>query len=153
MDAKELKCGDIIKIVEIGYSVNKEYRAILLWKGLNNQPLILKFDDLLHSIYEPKWSDYRYVTEVTDHIDLKGMLVTKLLKANVINKRNLAKDKFATIVPKKEKKIRDMEEKTFWLRKNDENGNPYIECSKCGRHMPFYDHAKFCPDCGKEMAN
>ena len=64
--------GDIVVIDESRvYSApcNPPYRAIVLWNGYNNQPLITRL-----GTYSPVWSSYEEIVEKVGHIDLEYAL-------------------------------------------------------------------------------
>lgn len=55
--------GDVVTIPDRG-------NALVLWKGINNQPLIVYMDDLKSHNYRPTWSLYENFTDIVDHIDI-----------------------------------------------------------------------------------
>lgn len=62
--------GDLVIMQDINWDNTKRigdpYKAIVLWRGLNNQPLITKFGE-----YNPCWSTYESIVEVVGHLDLQ----------------------------------------------------------------------------------
>ena len=69
---KELKEGDCVLVHGLSWDgkerIYEPYQAIILWKGLNNQPLITKIDE-----YKPHWSTYEDIVEVIGHVDLENL--------------------------------------------------------------------------------
>lgn len=60
--------GDIVLIHDTNWDYTKRvgepYKAIILWKGFNNQPLITKTGK-----YEPIWSTYESIKEIIGHTE------------------------------------------------------------------------------------
>lgn len=73
MTENEIREGDIVEIDYIA-EYTKEYinegEALVLWKGNNNQPLIMR----LEGEYSPTWSCYEHISKVVGHISLGGIL-------------------------------------------------------------------------------
>lgn len=71
----EVTVGDIVTIHKSNWNyterIGEPYKAIVLWLGTNNQPLITKVEE-----YEPRWCTYKDIIEINDHINLH-----KLIKA------------------------------------------------------------------------
>lgn len=44
------------------------YKAIVIWKGMNNQPLITSINE-----YRPRWITYEDIVEVIGHVDLENL--------------------------------------------------------------------------------
>ena len=80
MKENELRNGDIVRVDYIEYYTNehpKPYDAVLLWKGINYQPLMVKLDELEKGEYRPFWSVYEHISEVKGHINLAEILTDK----------------------------------------------------------------------------
>lgn len=73
MTENEIREGDIVEIEYIE-EFTKEHRneglALVLWKGNNDQPLIMR----LEGEYSPTWSCYEHISAVVGHISLGGIL-------------------------------------------------------------------------------
>ena len=68
MNRDKIKEGDICTLDEsVAYSYNphKPYEVVVLWHGVNSQPLVTKLD-----AYKPFWTTYSQLIEVNRHIDL-----------------------------------------------------------------------------------
>lgn len=69
MKEDEIRAGDIV-VIDYITEYTKEHRnegkALVLWKGFNHQPLIMR----LEGEYSPVWSDYDHISEVVSHIPL-----------------------------------------------------------------------------------
>lgn len=79
MTESELKEGDIVEIDYIQEFTNKhinEGKALILWKGFNGQPLILK----LQGEYKPIWTSYGKIAKAVGHIDLNKILKERVEK-------------------------------------------------------------------------
>ena len=60
--------GDICILdesVEYFHTSHKTYEVLVLWNGLNNQPLVTRRGE-----YRPFWTTYSQLTEIKGHIDL-----------------------------------------------------------------------------------
>ncbi len=76
MKALEINDGDIVLIDYIEEFTKKrvnEGLAIVLWKGINNQPLIVRVKDLERGEYNPTWHLYSNFKKKVGHIDLKNI--------------------------------------------------------------------------------
>lgn len=73
MTRYEIKEGDVVTIHETNWNyterVGEPYKAIVLWLGTNNQPLITKVGE-----YEPRWSTYRDIVEINEHVNLHSLI-------------------------------------------------------------------------------
>ena len=68
MTRDKIKEGDICTLdesVEYLYNPHKPYEVVVLWHGVNSQPLVTKLD-----AYKPFWTTYSQLIEVKRHIDL-----------------------------------------------------------------------------------
>ena len=74
MKAEEIREGDI---VEIDYltEYTKEHvkvgKALVIWKGFNHQPLIMR---LGREEYSPVWDCYKHISKVVGHIPIGDIL-------------------------------------------------------------------------------
>lgn len=77
--------GDIVHVNTglVFKHFTKEYDAVLLWNGYNNQPLLTELDK-----YRPHWASYNEIESVIGHIDLEKALVDQLLSELNHKKRN-----------------------------------------------------------------
>lgn len=77
MKEHEVKEGDIVRI-EYDMEFTKEHvnegRALILWKGINRQPLVVKLVHLKIGEYNPVWTCYEYIAEVVGHMSIVDML-------------------------------------------------------------------------------
>lgn len=66
--------GDIAIMHDMNWDFSERlgepYKAIILWRGTNNQPLCLHIDKLNKGIYRPVWESYTSIIEIVGHIDL-----------------------------------------------------------------------------------
>lgn len=73
MNAKEIREGDIVEIDYITH-FTKEHRnegmALVVWKGFNGQPLILRLPECKNMV----WSCYEQFSRVIGHIDIGNSL-------------------------------------------------------------------------------
>ena len=62
------KTGDVVLIDEslVYKTMNRRYKAIVLWEGINNQPLLTEVGR-----YRPHWGTYESIAEIIGHIDLQ----------------------------------------------------------------------------------
>ena len=62
------KTGDVVLIDEslVYKTMNRRYKAIVLWEGFNNQPLLTEVGR-----YCPHWGTYKSIAEIIGHIDLQ----------------------------------------------------------------------------------
>lgn len=78
MTEEEIREGDIV-VIDYITKYTKEHRnegkALVLWKGYNHQPLVMR----LEGEYSPVWSNYDHIAEVMSHISL-GVLLKQFCK-------------------------------------------------------------------------
>lgn len=83
MKKHEIMNGDIVNIDYIT-EYTKEHigkgLALVLWCGINGQPLVLYFSDLKENIYRPCWECYEHIESVLDHVCLNEMIKVKEIK-------------------------------------------------------------------------
>lgn len=64
--------GDMVRIHKSNWDFSKRigepYKAIVLWCGINNQPLITNIDE-----YNPRWVTYKDIVEIVGHVDLENL--------------------------------------------------------------------------------
>ncbi len=77
MKEHEVREGDIVRI-EYDTKFAKEHidegEALILWKGINRQPLVVKLANLKNGKYNPGWTCYEYIAEVVGHMSIVDML-------------------------------------------------------------------------------
>ena len=77
MKAEDIRDGDIVEIDYIE-EFTKEHinkgKALILWKGFHNQPLIMLLD---REEYYPIWTCYEYISKVVGHIPIGEILKDK----------------------------------------------------------------------------
>ena len=63
-----VKEGDIVLVDEsLHYKYfTKKYKAIVLWRGINQQPLLTNLGE-----WRPYWGTYETISEVLGHVDLE----------------------------------------------------------------------------------
>lgn len=69
---RDVKEGDVCMLDEsVEYSINPKepFYVIVLWNGMNGQPLVTKCDK-----YNPFWSTYSQLTKKVSHIDMDSVL-------------------------------------------------------------------------------
>ncbi len=72
MRAEEIREGDIVKIdyiTEFTKEHINEGKALVIWKGFNNQPLVRKLDTK-----RTIWDCYEHIAKVVGHIDIEGYM-------------------------------------------------------------------------------
>ena len=83
MRADEIREGDIVEIDYIT-DFTKEHinegKALVLWKGFNNQPLIRKYMPYQNE-WGTIWGDYEHISKVVGHIDLESYMDKALEQA------------------------------------------------------------------------
>lgn len=77
------KAGDIVQI-DMGLEYpgnNRKYKAVVLWCGMNGQPLLTEVGE-----YKPHWGTYGEIAKIIDHVDLaRAVNVLKGLGTKYIN--------------------------------------------------------------------
>lgn len=79
----EITNGDIVNIDYITEFTKEHIRkglALILWRGLNDQPLVLYFSDLEKNIYRPCWECYENIESIRGHINLDELINNELRK-------------------------------------------------------------------------
>jgi len=74
MKEEEIRDGDIVEIDYIEEFTKEhinEGKALVLWRGFNNQPLIIRLDK---KEYYPMWSCYEHISKVVGHIPIGQIL-------------------------------------------------------------------------------
>lgn len=76
MREHEVREGDIVRIEYDAKTKEHidEGKALILWKGINRQPLVVKLDHLKNRKYNPVWTCYEYIAEVVGHMSIVDML-------------------------------------------------------------------------------
>ena len=77
MTAEEIRDGDIVEIDYIAEFTKEhinEGKALVLWKGFNHQPLIIR---LGREEYHPIWTCYEHISKVVGHIPIGEILKDK----------------------------------------------------------------------------
>ena len=77
MRAEDIRDGDIVEIdyiTEFTKEHINEGKALILWKGFNNQPLIMRLD---REGYSPIWSCYEHISKVVGHMPICEILKDK----------------------------------------------------------------------------
>lgn len=76
MKAEDIRNGDIVEIdyIEVTKEHINEGKALVLWKGFNNQPLIMRLDG---EKYSPIWTCYERISKVVGHIPIGEILKDK----------------------------------------------------------------------------
>lgn len=70
----EIREGDIVEIdyiTEFTKEHINEGKALVIWKGFNNQPLIMRLD---REEYSPVWTCYEHISKVVGHIPIGEIL-------------------------------------------------------------------------------
>lgn len=78
MRTEDIRDGDIVEIDYIAKFTKEhinEGKALVLWKGFNNQPLIMRLD---RKEYYPIWSCYERISKVVGHIPIWEILKDKV---------------------------------------------------------------------------
>jgi hypothetical protein len=73
-----VKDGDIVIIHNTNWDYTKRigepFKAIVIWCGINGQPLLVKCEDIKKGIYKPFWSSYSSITEIKGNVDLAKLI-------------------------------------------------------------------------------
>jgi hypothetical protein len=72
----KVKEGDICTLdesVEYSYCPIPPFQVLVLWNGVNGQPLVTKLTG-----YKPFWTTYSQLVEITGHIDLENAFISEL---------------------------------------------------------------------------
>lgn len=83
MKENEIREGDIVEIDYIGEFTKEhinEGKALVIWKGNNNQPLVRKLNTK-----KTIWTCYEHIAKVVGHIDIEGYMDNALNKAESEN--------------------------------------------------------------------
>ena len=77
MTDEEIREGDIVEIDYIAFTKEhiNEGKALVIWKGFNQQPLVRKFDTKTTI-----WTCYEHISKVVGHIDIEGYMDKALEK-------------------------------------------------------------------------
>lgn len=76
MKKEELACGDVVIVNEF----EKIYEAIIIAHGINNQPLIIRIDDLTTDVWNPQWTTYDCIIDAPHRINIKKALAKEYKK-------------------------------------------------------------------------
>lgn len=77
MKDHEIMNGSIVNIDYIEEFTKERIRkglALVLWCGLNGQPLVLYFSDLEKEIYRPCWESYENIESIRGHVKLHELI-------------------------------------------------------------------------------
>lgn len=169
MTRDKIKEGDICTLdesVAYSYYPHKPYEVVVLWHGVNSQPLVTKLD-----AYNPFWTTYSQLIEVNRHIDLSIKAIEQQTCEDAISRRAAldalewkwaGKAAFDAIkaLPSVQPKVKT----GHWIytskrRLVDEtdDGGVYITdyictCSECGGDFGFQKmRDAYCKYCGAKM--
>ena len=70
MHEYDLECGDVVVVNDYG----KVFEAIIVAKGTNSQPLIVRTDALKNGCYRPFWSTYEAIIDNPYHVSMTKIL-------------------------------------------------------------------------------
>ena len=90
MREEDVREGDIVEldyIAEFTKERINEGKALLLWKGNSNQPLVRKLDTKT-----TVWTSYDHIVRVIDHIDIESYMDEALRKADMFDYKNLSEE-------------------------------------------------------------
>ena len=136
MKEEEIREGDIVEIDYIAEFTKEhinEGKALVIWKGHNNQPLVRKLNTK-----NTIWICYEHIARVVGHIDIEGYM-----------------DKALNDEPKTGHWIMPQQD--------DGMSDPIyyqVRCSECGfnldpqtwhQELHQYGADKYCPKCGRKM--
>jgi NADH pyrophosphatase NudC (nudix superfamily) len=142
MKAEDIRDGDIVEIDYIAEFTKEhinEGKALVLWRGFNNQPLIMRLD---REAYSPVWSCYEHISKVVGNIPIGEILKKEIAELPPVKQE-----------PKTGHWIMHPTEKDYSVcscrgigckrKEHGENadGTEYIE-------VYYY---RFCPWCGARM--
>lgn len=81
MKADEIREGDIVEIEYISEFTKEhinEGKALVIWKGFNDQPLVHK-----RNTGSTIWASYEQIARVVGHVDIEGYMDKALNTAEV----------------------------------------------------------------------
>lgn len=84
MRAEEIRDGDIVEIdyiTEFTKEHINEGKALVIWKGVNHQPLVRKLNTKITT-----WDCYEHIARVVGHVDIEGYMDKALNMAESENK-------------------------------------------------------------------
>ena len=87
MKAEEIREGDIVEIdyiTEFRKEHINEGKALVIWKGFNNQPLVRKLNTRATI-----WTSYEHIARVIGHTDIDRYMDDALNTAEAINKKEI----------------------------------------------------------------
>ena len=161
MNRDKIKEGDICTLDEsVAYSYNphKPYEVVVLWHGVNSQPLVTKLD-----AYKPFWTTYSQLIEVNRHIDLSIKVLEQQTCEDAVS-REAVLDIFANNADAVRPYSKTWEEVKalpsvkpqrtgHWIQTQEkDDAEPCIlwECSECHKEFRSVVHkvSNYCPSCG-----
>jgi hypothetical protein len=83
----EIRAGDIVEIdyiTEFTKEHINEGKALVIWRGFNNQPLIMRLD---REEYFPVWTSYKHISKVVGHIPI-GEILKEQAESEVSDENN-----------------------------------------------------------------
>ena len=141
MNEEEIREGDIVEIDYIAEFTKErinEGKALVIWKGNNNQPLVRKL-----KTRKTIWTCYEHIAKVIGHIDIEGYM-DKALNTTEVEPNT-----------------------GYWVEEIINEWSRKVFCSKCGCPPPFehisdgdvysssgygvINKTKYCPNCGAKM--
>ena len=88
MKEEEIREGDIVEIDYVAEFTKErvnEGKALVLWKGNNNQPLVRKL-----KTEKTIWTCYEHIAKVVGHIDIEDYMDEALKNADMFDYKNLS---------------------------------------------------------------
>lgn len=82
MKEEEIREGDIVEIDYIAEFTKEhidEGKALVIWKGNNNQPLVRKLNTR-----KTIWTCYEHIARVIGHIDIEGYMDKTLNATDIV---------------------------------------------------------------------
>ncbi len=157
MKASEIREGDIVEIdyiTEFTKEHINEGKALVIWKGFNNQPLVRKLSTKITI-----WDCYEHIAKVIGHIDLEDYMDKALQqepckdaisRQAVLDKMKERDEELSSIC---RRDIRELPPVTpqprigHWI----DTGSGQ-KCSECEEIQYGYDNFRhFCANCGAKM--
>lgn len=90
MKEEEIREGDIVEIDYIDEFTKEhvnEGKALVLWRGNNNQPLVRKLNTK-----KTTWTCYEHIAKIVGHVDIEGYMDEALRSADMFDYKNLSEE-------------------------------------------------------------
>lgn len=152
MRADEIREGDIVEIdyiTEFTKEHINEGKALVIWKGFNNQPLVRKLDTK-----RKVWDCYENIAKVVGHIDIDGYIdkaLNKELCDDCISRKAVIEITAETGALETQTRVKLLPSVTpqpkigHWIKQEDGT----YKCSNCKKYELW--EGIYCASCGAKM--